>query len=119
MSIPFFNSLILLLTACKKDTYGDVRGLLYPYSKGLENECKKCPENSITKKGVIAQSVADCECDEGYDGRPAVGIACTRKSVTYNITIMHFSVYKDTLLKMEKLNMKALTANKWKDTSFC
>ena len=73
------------MAACEKDTYGDVPGLLYPYSKVgelEENRCKKCPQNSVTKKGVIAQSVANCECDVGYKGNPASGIQCDRKLLT-------------------------------------
>ena len=78
-------SILFFLTACEKDTYGDVRGLLHPYSKEgepEENKCKKCPRNSVTKKGVIAQSVADCECDVGYTGNPASGVPCDRKLLT-------------------------------------
>lgn len=36
----------------------------------------------MTKKGVIAQSVANCECDVGYKGNPASGIQCDRKLLT-------------------------------------
>ena len=76
----FYN--LFFLTACEKDTYGDVRGLLHPFSNAnepKENKCKRCPPNSVTKTGVIAQSVADCECDVGYRGKPAVGIPCAGK----------------------------------------
>ena len=68
------------MLACEKNTYGDVRGLLHPYSKtteSQENGCKKCPPNSYTKKGVVAKSIADCYCEEGYKGDLANGRNCT------------------------------------------
>ena len=37
----------------------------------------------MTKKGVIAQSVADCECDVGYTGNPASEVPCDRKLLTF------------------------------------
>lgn len=77
------------MLACEKNTYGHVRGLLHPYSETGEPQeirCKKCPPNSYTKEGVVAQSVADCKCGLGYNGAEG---KCTGESFLQNVTFQY------------------------------
>ena len=39
------------------------------------------------RPGAVAQSLADCECDNGYEGNPKELIPCKRKYELYFMSI--------------------------------